>query len=171
MKPHRKFTIFRAAVAAAGFALVATSLSTAQNAPAQPVGPGPGAGNGAGPGWQANGKPGKPWGGPKWEKLQVPLGLTDDQLEELQTIRSEHRQAVQKVKQDESLTREQRREKIAQLREQMRKEVESVLTAEQVQKLNQLRQQWREKRQKRDCPQRNPQCPYNQPAQPAPSQP
>ncbi|MCX7712985.1 MAG: hypothetical protein N2035_04885 [Chthoniobacterales bacterium] len=73
-------------------------------------------------------------------------------MEELKNIRSEHRQAVQKIKQDQTLTREQKKEKLSQLRQQMKKEFENVLTSEQIQKLNQMRQQWREKCKKNECP-------------------
>ena len=126
MKIHKYTYRIHASILACGLALSAlTPLTFAQEEPP--------------PGDRPFGKP------PRWEKLQEPLGLTADQLEELQTIGKAHREAAEKLREDDSLTKEQRREKFQSLREEGKKEIASVLTVPQREKLDEIMAQKREK--------------------------
>jgi Spy/CpxP family protein refolding chaperone len=70
------------------------------------------------------------------------LGLTDQQKEQLKQIRQQHVQQIQAIRNDDSLTRQQKAERIREHNRTMNQEVRSVLTPEQYQR-------WQEHRQER----------------------
>jgi Spy/CpxP family protein refolding chaperone len=101
--------------------------------------------------------------GPDWKKLQPELGLTNEQVAELETLSTDHKAKAQKVRADASLTPDQKREQMKKLREEGKAEVGTVLTAEQRQKMGQLRkrgpEQMKERKEKRQEKQSAPETP------------
>jgi protein CpxP len=86
------------------------------------------------------GGPGGPGrGGPNLETLAEELGLSAEQKAKLEPILKAQREQQQAIRQDESLSREQRMEKTRALREAGRKDIEAVLTPEQVKKYGEMR--------------------------------
>jgi Spy/CpxP family protein refolding chaperone len=71
-------------------------------------------------------------------RIAQQLNLTDQQKQQLQSMRQAQRQQIAAVKQDSSLTDQQKQEKIQQIREQGRTQFESVLTPDQKTKLQQM---------------------------------
>jgi protein CpxP len=90
-------------------------------------------------------RPRAPAEAPDWSKMKSTLGLTDEQVAELQTFSKGQREKMQALRQDNSLSPEQKRERAAGLREEGKKEVEAVLTPEQQEKMNKMRGQMRER--------------------------
>lgn len=68
------------------------------------------------------------------------LNLSPEQKQQLQPMFQQHRQQVQAIRNDSSLTPEQKKEKIAQLRQDFQTQVNSVLTADQQAQLKQFRE-------------------------------
>jgi Spy/CpxP family protein refolding chaperone len=87
--------------------------------------------------------------GPKWKSMQSELGLTNEQVAELETLSKDQRAKAEKLKDDASLSPEQKREQMMKLREQGKTEVDSALTPDQRQKMTQLRQRGQERMQKK----------------------
>ena len=67
------------------------------------------------------------------------LNLTDQQKTQIQGFTQAERQQAQSIKQDTSLTPEQKRDKFQQLRPSTHQQVLGVLTPEQQQQMKQLR--------------------------------
>jgi Spy/CpxP family protein refolding chaperone len=74
-----------------------------------------------------------------FERMAEQLNLTDQQKTQLQSFKQSQRQQAQAIRQDTSLTPEQKRDKFKQLRESNHQQMMGILTAEQQQKLQQLR--------------------------------
>ncbi len=74
------------------------------------------------------------------------LNLTPEQKAKLQPIRQQMRQQVQAVRQDSSLTPEQKQDKIRQIRQDAMAQMNSILTPEQQQQLQERFQQMRQRR-------------------------
>lgn len=84
--------------------------------------------------------PGGPGGrGPNLEMIAEELGLSADQKAKLAPIMKHQAEQMQAIRQDESLSREQRMEKVRTIREAGRKDIEAVLTPEQAKKFADLR--------------------------------
>ncbi len=77
--------------------------------------------------------------------LSQQLNLTDDQKAKLQPIFQEEEKQIRAVRNDSSLTPDQKREKIKQIHEANRPQVDAVLTPEQKQKLAQIKAEHKEK--------------------------
>lgn len=73
------------------------------------------------------------------DQLSQQLNLTDDQKSKLQPLFEEHRKQMQSLRQDTSLTPEQKQAKAKELRQANHQQMMSVLTPEQQQKLEQMR--------------------------------
>jgi Spy/CpxP family protein refolding chaperone len=73
------------------------------------------------------------------DRLSQKLNLTDEQKSKLQPLFEEHRKQMQSLRQDTSLTPEQKRAKLKELRQANHQQMMSVLTPEQQQKLEQMR--------------------------------
>lgn len=79
---------------------------------------------------------------PRLDRLKEALGLTDDQVAQIQQIIEATRQAIQSIRQQvraSTLTRQQAHEQIRALHEQQKAQVEAVLTPEQRQLFAELR--------------------------------
>jgi len=77
------------------------------------------------------------------------LNLTEDQKTKLQPIFNDEFQQMKAVREDNSLTREQKRDKMKQIHETFHPQVMAVLTPDQQQKLEQMRANREAKRGKR----------------------
>jgi Spy/CpxP family protein refolding chaperone len=75
------------------------------------------------------------------EWMSKKLNLTDDQKAKLQPIFQDEFQQMKAVRDDASLSREQRHEKMMQIRQTFHPQVTAVLTPEQQQKLEQMKQE------------------------------
>ncbi len=73
------------------------------------------------------------------ERMAQELNLTDQQKTQIQNIFQTQRQQAQSIRQDTSLTPEQRQSKLKQLRDSTHQQIQGVLTPEQQQKFQQLR--------------------------------
>jgi len=78
-------------------------------------------------------------GGPNLEMIAEELGLSADQKAKLAPVMKHQAEQMQAIRQDESLSREQRMEKVRAIREAGRKDIEAVLTPEQAKKFADLR--------------------------------
>lgn len=141
-------------ITTASGALLLAATTLLHPAAAQPASPPPGPK--PGPNWEAC----QQHRAQKEERLRQYLGLTDEQAAELRSLRQAHRQAKQAIKNDSTLTPEQRRERLRALREQHRKDRDEILTPEQQQKLR----AWREIKKQRGPATQQP----GQPPAPAP---
>ena len=72
-------------------------------------------------------------------KMAGALNLTDAQKEQMKPIFQSTRQQMQAVRQDTSLTQEQRRQKMQEIRQSQQAQMKSILTPEQQQKMEQFR--------------------------------
>lgn len=79
-----------------------------------------------------------PGAGQRIEKLKTELGLTDAQVEQLKPILREQMQAMKALREDESLSRKDKRAKFDELRDAHRAKIAAVLTPEQSAKLDEL---------------------------------
>ena len=68
------------------------------------------------------------------------LNLTDQQKTQLKSLRETQRQQIEQVKQNSSLSEEQKREQIAQIRKQGKDQFTALLTPEQQAKLKTMRE-------------------------------
>jgi len=78
------------------------------------------------------------------EQLDKSLTLTADQKTKLKTYFEGERKKMQDMRADTSLTREQRQEKMRAVREDLNKEMKSILTADQFTKWEKERDKMRE---------------------------
>lgn len=74
------------------------------------------------------------------------LGLTDQQKEQLRQIRQQHVQQIQAIRNDSSLTRQQKAERIREHNRTLNQQVRSVLNPEQYQRWQQHRQERHQQR-------------------------
>ena len=77
------------------------------------------------------------------------LNLTDDQKAKITEIMKSRHDQLSALKEDNSLTKEQKREKMKSIMESTQKQMDEVLTPEQNQQLEQLRAQMKEKMKER----------------------
>jgi Spy/CpxP family protein refolding chaperone len=115
-----------------GVALPGWGQNTAQGAP--PTAPGPGARRVGGPVAARH---------PGMMRAFQRLNLTPDQKDQVRNLMQAQHQKVQSVRQDASLTPEQKQDSIRQLRQSTHQQVLGVLTPEQQAKLNQFQRQRR----------------------------
>jgi hypothetical protein len=87
-----------------------------------------------------------------------PLGLTEDQKAQLRPIVVEENQQMEAVRNDTSLSDQQKMAKINQIRETASPRIKSILTAQQLQKLAEM-QRARQQQENQSAPQSNPQQP------------
>lgn len=118
-----------------GFALIAVTLFFSSAAPGAPVSGEQGAASRQKPPKKMN-----------WERMQRPLDLTDEQVAELRTIQGEQRETMGQLREDSTLSREQKRERFQELREAHLEEIASILTPAQQQKMQEMRKQRQEKK-------------------------
>ena len=87
--------------------------------------------------------------GERVETLSKQLNLTDDQKPKVQALFEEEVKQRQALRQDASLSREDRMEKMRAINQSTRKQIEKVLTAEQKKKWNEIMKENRERREER----------------------
>ena len=85
----------------------------------------------------------------RMQQIAQELNLTADQKTQLKPIFKKEADKLKALRDDTSLTREQRQEKVKAIREELRKEVKPVLTAEQAEKWQKMRQERLQQRQER----------------------
>lgn len=73
------------------------------------------------------------------DRMAQQLNLTDQQKTQMQSLFQAQRQQAQSIRQDTSLTAQQKQDKLKQLRESTHQQMQGVLTPEQQQKFQQLR--------------------------------
>jgi Spy/CpxP family protein refolding chaperone len=86
------------------------------------------------------------------EMLAKKLNLTDTQRQQFREIGQHTRQQVMSIRNDSSLTDDQKKEKVQALRKQSHQEMFGVLTPEQKEQLKQMRQQWQKDHDKNKAP-------------------
>ncbi len=80
-----------------------------------------------------------PGAGERIQKLKTELGLTDAQVEQLKPILREQMQAMKAIRDDESLTGQDKRTELQELRTAHQAKLATVLTPEQIAKLDELK--------------------------------
>ena len=77
----------------------------------------------------------------KGQGFQKELGLTVDQQKKMEQMRTDFRNKFSTMRSDNSLTDEQKKAKMQEMRKQQKEQMKSILTPEQIQKMESLRQQ------------------------------
>jgi len=77
------------------------------------------------------------------EKFAQELNLTDDQKSALKSIRENEKQQAQAIKNDSSLTKDQKKAKFKELRKTSREQMMAKLTPDQQQKFKEMRKEHR----------------------------
>jgi len=77
------------------------------------------------------------------QQVSKELNLTDDQKEKLKPILRAEAQKIQRLRQDSSLSQQEKRKKIQEMRQEVVAKVKPILTAEQWEKWQNLRKQRR----------------------------
>jgi protein CpxP len=92
--------------------------------------------------------PGPGRGGGEWmmQALTERVGLNADQTAKVKAIFQKQREAGQPVRDDASLTREQKREKMRAMREESNKEIRALLTPEQQTKFDEFLKEMQQRR-------------------------
>ena len=90
------------------------------------------------------------------QMLAEKLGLTDQQKQQFQQIQKNMWQQGRSIRQDSSLTDDQKREKMQDLRKQAHKQMFDVLTPEQREQLKQMRQEHQQQKDKDSSGSGNP---------------
>jgi len=73
------------------------------------------------------------------DKMKTTLGLTDSQISELKANRAEMHAKFKAIKENESLTREQKHEQLMNLRTEAKEQHKKILTAEQQKKMEEMK--------------------------------
>jgi Spy/CpxP family protein refolding chaperone len=123
---------------ALGFAAVTVTLAEPPPAPSNPPPSAPA------------GKPEKPRD--RLQKMKTDLGLTDDQAAKVGQIMQDNRGAMREIKDDPSLTKEQKMEKAKQLRAGVDAKMAAILTPEQKAKWDEMKKNRPEKPAKPEAP-------------------
>jgi len=79
--------------------------------------------------------------GQRIEHLVQALGLTDQQKTQLQDLFKAHESDFKAIRDDQSLTKEQKREKLKSIMDEIKQQAKSFLTPEQQQKWDQLKEE------------------------------
>ena len=91
----------------------------------------------------AGGEHGGPGGGKHMEKMFKDLNLTDAQKAQVKDLHNSTREQMKALKQDQSLTKDQKRERMKALHLETQSKMSSILTPEQQQKMKEKRAQFR----------------------------
>lgn len=75
----------------------------------------------------------------KGKEMAAELNLTAEQQEKMKTIRSSYKPKMQALRNDASLTQDQKKEKVKDLMKQQQEEMKTVLTPEQQEKMKSMR--------------------------------
>lgn len=71
----------------------------------------------------------------RMEKMKIRLGLSDDQVAKLERNRTEMSSRLKALRENQSLTADQKKEQVKELMKQRKENLKSVLTAEQLKKM------------------------------------
>jgi Spy/CpxP family protein refolding chaperone len=88
-------------------------------------------------------------GAKRFEQMQKDLSLTADQSAKLKAQNEQFRTQAEAIKNNSSLSREQKKEQFKALSEQRKESMKSILTAEQLQKMKAKRNEFKGKRDKK----------------------
>jgi Spy/CpxP family protein refolding chaperone len=88
---------------------------------------------------QANAKGQK--GFQRGEGFQKDLNLTQEQKDKMAKLRADSKSSFESIRKDQSLTDDQKKAKMQDLRKQQSEQMKSILTAEQLEKLNSFRKE------------------------------
>jgi Spy/CpxP family protein refolding chaperone len=91
------------------------------------------------------GKMGRMGGKAHMDRMAKELGLTDAQQTQLKSIHEQQRTKVQELRNNDSLTREQKMEQLKALRESTQSQVNNVLTADQQKKFSEIKAHHKER--------------------------
>lgn len=80
------------------------------------------------------------------ERMKTRLGLTDDQSAKLKQSHSEMAEKMKAIRENKSLTDDQRKEEFKKMKEQQKESLKSILTAEQLKKLQEKKGHGHEKK-------------------------
>ena len=90
----------------------------------------------------------------KMEKMKTDLGLTDDQVAKIKEQQQSSMEQMKAIKENSSLTEEQKKEQLMDLHKNMRESMKNILTADQIKKRDELRNnrmnEWKNKRANKD---------------------
>ena len=75
------------------------------------------------------------------QDFQKELGLSSDQQQKMEQLRSDFRNRFSSLRNDNSLTKDQKKAKMQDIRKQQQEQMKSILTPEQIQKMESLRQE------------------------------
>jgi Spy/CpxP family protein refolding chaperone len=74
------------------------------------------------------------------QEFQKELGLSTDQQQKMEQLRNDFRNKFSSLRSDNSLTEDQKKAKMQEMRKQQQTQMKSILTPEQIQKMESLRQ-------------------------------
>jgi Spy/CpxP family protein refolding chaperone len=121
--------------------LIAAILSVAHlQAEPKPTGPGKPPENGAPKKEFAEKRKGH------FQEMKAELGLTEDQSQKLEALMKENFEAMKVIKEDQSLSKEDRKAKLMAMRDAMDQKINALLTPEQVTKREELKKKRMEER-------------------------
>jgi protein CpxP len=87
-----------------------------------------------------------PQGEARGPRLAEALNLTDEQKEKMKAIREEARPKLEALRQDTTLTPEDRRAKVREIRESIDAQIKALLTTEQIEKWEKMKEGPRKRR-------------------------
>lgn len=73
------------------------------------------------------------------EKMKIKLGLNDEQSAKMASIHKESMEKLKSIRENQSLTQQQRKEQAKKLQEDNKEKMKSFLTAEQLKKLDEMK--------------------------------
>lgn len=88
-------------------------------------------------------------GDDRFEKAKKELNLTEAQGQRMKAINERFRERAKAIRENESLSKEQKKEQFKSLNEQRRNEMKAVLTAEQIQKLESRKKEFKGRKDKK----------------------
>ena len=87
-----------------------------------------------------------PGAGPGFGRFGEGLDLSEEQREQIEQTRTEHREQIQVLREDQNLSPEERRARMQELRQNRQGRMREILTAEQQERFSQRREQFGTKR-------------------------
>ena len=100
--------------------------------------------NGKGKGFKKDGQANRSNGHKGFQRgegFQKELNLTQDQKDKMAKLRAESKTSFESIRKDQSLTDDQKKAKMQELRKQQSEQMKSILTAEQLEKMNFFRKE------------------------------
>ncbi len=85
----------------------------------------------------------------KKKKIDSELDLTKQQREEVKAINSDYKDKARKIKENESLSKEQRKEQLSQLHKERKDKMNNILSADQQEKLTKMHKRTHQSKEKK----------------------